>query len=233
MAVDNEVTRLKLLKGNWTNEHLILERDISAHYPDTIVRTEERIENYKRDIAVLEKHQGGDFMIEIDGKVYDGRAKAGEVLMTVVQAKCTVGAGQFPVGKYRGLDLYAERKNFSDMELRLTGIGRYTTPASDSALGNITKIENLADRLPGFLAEAETTLTETRRQLDVAREAVNKPFEYGEKLSEYLTRQNEINTQLEFKELSKQQDVLLSEARPENEDEDDMENEPENDGIAV
>lgn len=47
-----------------------------------------------------------------------------------------------------------------------------------------------------------------------------------------LTRQSEINTTLEFKELSKQQDEVLSENRAENESaEDEMENE--NDGIAV
>jgi hypothetical protein len=56
------------------------------------------------------------------------------------------------------------------------GSARYTTPASDSAMGNITRIENLAERLPTFLSEAETKLTETRHQLDVAREAVKNPL---------------------------------------------------------
>jgi hypothetical protein len=231
MSVDNEVTRLKLLKGNWTNERLVLERNINAHYPDAIARTEERIENYKRDIAVLEKHRGGDFRIEIDGKSYDERVMAGEVLMTVIKAKCAVGEEQRPVVKSRGLDLYAERKNFTDMTFRLMGSAQYTTSASDSALGNVTRIENLAERLSGFLSEAESKLTEARHQLDVARESVKKPFEYEEKLSEFLTRQSEINTQLEFKELSKQQDALLSEASAE--DESEMEEEYENDGVAI
>jgi hypothetical protein len=235
MSVDNEVTRLKLLKGNWTNEHLILERNINTHYPDTIARNEKRIEEIQRDIAVLDKHKGGDFIIEIDGKTYDERVAAGEALLTVIRAKCTVGEGQYPVGSYRGLDLYAERKNFADTDLRLMGSARYTTPASDSPMGNITRVENLAERLPTFLSEAETKLTETRHQLTVAREAVKKPFEYEEKLSEYLTRQSEINTKLEFKELSKQQDAFLSEGRAEEESEDgdEMEEEFENDGVAV
>jgi hypothetical protein len=239
MSVDNEVTRLKLLKGNWTNERIVLERNINTHYPDTIARSEKRIEDITRDIAVLEQHKGGDFVITIDGKVYDDRVAAGEALLTVIRAKCTVGEGQYPVGRYRGLDLYAERKILLDADLRLMGCARYTTPASDSAIGNIARIENLAERLPAFLAEAETQLTETRHQLEVAREAIKKPFVYEEKLSEYLTRQSEINTKLEFQEFSKQQDVLLSEGRAgdeagdEAEGEGEMADEYENDGVAV
>jgi hypothetical protein len=233
MSVDNEVTRLKLLKGNWTNERIVLERNINKHYPDTIARSEKRIEDITRDIAVLDKHKG-DFVITVDGKRYDERTAAGEALLTVIKAKCEVGEGQFPVGSYHGLDLYAERKNLYEIDLRLVGGARYTTPASDSAIGCITRIENLAERLPGFLSETETKLTETRHQLEVAKQAVTKPFEYEEKLSGLLTRQSEINTQLEFKELSKQQDAFLSEGRDdEDENDSEMEEEYENDGVAV
>jgi hypothetical protein len=175
-------------------------------------------------------------MIEIDGKTYGERVTAGEALLTVIRAKCTIGEGQYPVGSYRGLDLYAERKNFADTDLRLMGGARYTTPASDSAIGCITRIENLADRLPTFLSETETKLTETRRQLETAKQAVTKPFEYEERLSECLTKQSEINTRLEFKELSKQQEEILG-GTDANGNEDTEENEAaaeyENGGIAV
>jgi hypothetical protein len=234
MAVDNEVARLKLLKGNWTNERIVLERNINIHYPDTIARNEKRGDEIRRDLAVLDRHKGGDFTIRIDGKAYDERAAAGEALLTVIKAKCEVGEGQFPVGNYRGLDLYAERKNLMEIDLRLLGSARYSAPAGDSATGNITRIENLAERLPGFLSETETKLAETRRRLDVAREAVKKPFDGEEKLSEYLARQSEINTRLEFKELSKQQDAFLSETRAEDEVcGDEMEDEYENGELAV
>jgi hypothetical protein len=234
MSVDNEVTRLKLLKGNWTNERIVLERNISKHYLESIARSEERIKNITSDIAVLEKHKGGDFVITVDGKQYDERTLAGEALLTVIKAKCEIGEGQTLIGKFRGLDLYAERKNLMETDLRLVGGARYSASAGDSTFGNISRIENLAERLPGFLTEAETKLTETRHQLETAKEAVKKPFDYEGKLSELLARQSEINTTLEFKELSKQQDEILSEAGTEDEAE---ENEPEdgyeNDGIAV
>ncbi|MCL2253083.1 MAG: SNF2-related protein [Lachnospiraceae bacterium] len=227
MTVDNEVARLKLLKGNWTNERIVLERNISKFYPETIQKTKEQIENCKRDIAVLSNHKGGDFSIEVDGKRYNERPAAGEALLTVIRAKCEVGEGQSIVGKYRGLDLYAERKSLVEIDLRLIGDMRYTTPAGDSALGAITRIENLAERVPSFLSEAENKLNETQKQLEVARGAVKIPFEYEEKLSESLTRQSEINTELEFKELSKQQDEFLGGSGNGEDKEDEMEMEEE------
>jgi hypothetical protein len=236
MTVDNEVTRLKLLKGNWLNERIVLDRNINTHYPYSIARSEKRIEDITRDIAVLDKHKGGDFIITIDGTVYDERVKAGEVLLTVINAKCEVGEGQYPIGSYRGLDLYAERKNLYETDLRLMGGARYSASASESALGCITRIENLAEKIPSFLSETEAKLTNTRNQLETALQAATKSFDYEEKLSELLTRQSEINTTLEFKELSKQQDEFLSGTEAEGgETDNEMENEDdyENDGESV
>jgi len=213
MTVDNEVTRLKLLKGNWMNERIVLERNINKHYPETISRNEERIKNITGDITVLDKHKNNDFIITVDGKVYDERAIAGEALLTVIKSKSYTAEGEsYNIGSYRGLDLYAERKGLMELELKLVGSAKYSTPASDSAVGGITKIENLAEKLPLYLSQAETKLTETQQQLELAKQTVTKPFEYEEKLSDYITRQSEINTKLEFKELSKQQGEILSES---------------------
>jgi hypothetical protein len=230
MNVDNEVTRLKLLKGNWTNERVVLERNIDKRYPDNIAKNEKRIEDTKQDLAVLSRNKGGNFIITVDGKKYDERTAAGEALLTVIRAKCLVGEGQFLVGSYRGLELYAEYKNLSEIDIRLVGQARYTTAASQSPIGCIQRIENLADRVPEILSDTETELNDTRRQLAVALEAVKIPFEYEEKLSEYLTRQSEINTKLEFNELSKHEEVFLGEngdkgEETEDETEDEYENE--------
>ncbi|MCL2189050.1 MAG: SNF2-related protein [Defluviitaleaceae bacterium] len=233
MTVDNEVTRLKLLKGNWTNEHLTLKQNAETRYPEEIAKNEAKIENITRDVAVLDKHKGGIFMMEIDGKTYDDRTLAGDALLTVIRAKCEAGDGQHLIGSYRGLGLYAERNFYDELHLRLMGSARYSTVGSESPIGCITRIDNLAERIPTYLPETKATLAEIRRQLDVALEAANKPFEYEEKLSEYLTRQSEINTALEFKELSKQQDVFLKDENENtneaNEDvmEDEIENEDE------
>ncbi|WP_025688518.1 hypothetical protein [Paenibacillus zanthoxyli] len=44
MKVDNEVIRLKLLKTNWHNEQVMLERQFSQHYPQVLASCAEKLE---------------------------------------------------------------------------------------------------------------------------------------------------------------------------------------------
>lgn len=211
MEVDNEVTRLKLLRGNWNNEKLTLERNINSYYPELIAKCEGRIERIQHDIALLEKHRSDDFRMAIDGRTYDERAKAGEAFATVMNAKCEVGGGAVPIGEYCGFQVLGERKNFTDTEIRIIGKGGYSTPIGESGLGSITRIENLANKLPSFLQESEQTLTKTKSQLDEAKIIVLQPFQFEEKLNDYIARQSDINSKLEFKELSKQEGEFMNE----------------------
>jgi len=68
MEVDNEVARLKLLKGNWNNERLLLERNIRNRYPETIAYCENKIASILRDMESLKKTGGKDFSIVIEVK---------------------------------------------------------------------------------------------------------------------------------------------------------------------
>jgi len=211
MEVDNEVTRLKLLRGNWNNEKLTLERNINSYYPELITKCEGRIERIQQDIALLEKHKSDDFRMAIDGSTYDERAKAGEAFATVMKAKCEVGGGAVPIGEYCGFQVLGERKNLIDTEIRIIGKGGYSTPVGESGLGSITRIENLANKLPSFLQESEQTLSKTKSQLDEAKIIVLQPFRFEEKLNDYIARQSDINSKLEFKELSKQEGEFMNE----------------------
>jgi len=54
-------------------------------------------------------------------------------------------------------------------------------------------------------------LDKTKAQLDEAKVIVLQPFQYEEKLNEYIARQSDINSRIEFKELSKQEDTVMEE----------------------
>lgn len=68
MQVDNEVIRLKLLKANWNNERLIMERQISQQYPREIQACEQRIERLKVDLALVDQTRDDEFLIVLEGK---------------------------------------------------------------------------------------------------------------------------------------------------------------------
>ena len=226
MEVDNEVARLKLIKGNWNNERLTLERNIKNHYPGSIAYYEKKIASIHKDIELWEKADGKDFSIVIDGKTYDERVKAGEQLLLMAKLHNLVVNGEpLPIGEFRGFRLFLLLNAFKQLELLVKGDNTYDTPLGESSLGGITRLENLMERIPSVLMNIEQKLADTQTQLEEARKEVQKPFEYEQRLNEYSARQAEINTRLEFKELQKQEEVIFDEsaATEEASDEEDLE----------
>lgn len=212
MEVDNEVARLKLLKGNWTNERLTLERNIKSRYPETIAYCEKKVINIRKDLGLLKKTEGKDFSIVIDGKVYDERVKAGEQLLLLAKLhELEVGREPLPIGEFRGFRLYLIMNAFKQLELVVKGENTYDTPLGDSALGGIARLENTIEKIPAVLINTEQKISDTKTQLEEAKKEVQKPFEYEQRLNEYSARQAEINTKLEFKELQNQEEVIFDE----------------------
>jgi hypothetical protein len=80
MTLDNEVERLKILRGNRQNEHLRLQRDIESTYPNEITRLEKRIEEKTADIDTIKASKNADFSMKVDGKTYTERTDAGDAL---------------------------------------------------------------------------------------------------------------------------------------------------------
>ena len=226
MEVDNEVARLKLLKGNWNNERLTLERNIKDRYPESIAYCEKKIASIRRDMELLEKTEGKDFAIMIDGKTYDERVKAGDQLLLLAKLK-EPAAGREPlqVGEFRGFRIYLLMNAYKQLESLVKGDNTYDTPLGDSSLGGITRLENVIERIPTVLMNMEQKLADTQMQLEEARKEVQKPFGYEQRLNEYSARQAEINTRLEFKELQKQEEVIFDEnaVTEEASDEEDLE----------
>lgn len=54
-------------------------------------------------------------------------------------------------------------------------------------------------------------MADVQTQLAEAKIEVEKPFGYADMLGDYSRRQAEINTQLEFKELTAQEEVIFDE----------------------
>ncbi|WP_228745443.1 hypothetical protein [Paenibacillus sp. S150] len=70
MEVDNEVIRLKLLKTNWHNEQVMLERQLNQHYPQVLASCAEKLEQYQADWELAEQHRIQEFSITLDRMVF-------------------------------------------------------------------------------------------------------------------------------------------------------------------
>jgi N12 class adenine-specific DNA methylase len=212
MEVDNEVARLKLLKANWNNERIILERNIESHYPNMIAHCKEKIAALEKDIELKNQSVGQEFSMLVDGKTFDERVKAGERLIMMNKLHdISVNGEPLEVGAYRGFKLLLVRSAFDQLEVQIKGASTYRVELGDSELGSVTRIENAVEKIDSILAQTKQKLEDAIIQLAEAKKEVVKPFEFEERLAEYSARQAEINTKLEFKELRQQEEVIIDE----------------------
>ena len=217
MELENRVTELKILRGAWSNEQLSLERKVNTTYPNRIQQYQRQIEQISQDAALLEQSRDGNFSIVLDGKRYTERPEAGEAL-ALLYRRISEGRKKddydFEIGTYRGFRLYLSFDPFS-AGLVLRGSSRYNTDIGSSGQGAITRIENLAERIPSYLTYAQRDLEEVQKQLEAARQQMGQPFIYEEELSEKVATLTEINTKLEFESLQGQEsEVVLDEDNP-------------------
>uniref|UniRef100_UPI00403F0884 SNF2-related protein n=1 Tax=Paenibacillus sp. FSL E2-0202 TaxID=2954505 RepID=UPI00403F0884 len=204
MEIDNEVMRLKLLKTNWQNEQVMLEQRIHKQYPIMLERYEEKIQNLQADIQVVEQNNQPNFMIQLDGKHYEERTQAGEVLLLL--AKLTESDQPTKViGQFRGLPFTLFRSIYDNVHIRAQGVETHSVELGGSALGNISRLENMIDKLSFLLQDTIQHKDETLEQLAAAQKELGKPFDEEQTLQQLVARQSEINSALEFKELQGQE----------------------------
>lgn len=175
MEVDNEVMRLKLLKTNWQNEQAMLEQRIHKQYPMMLEMYEEKIQKLQADIQVVEQNNQPNFMIQLDGRHYEERTQAGEVLLLL--AKLTESDQPTKViGQFRGLPLSLFRSIYDNVQIRAQGVETHSVELGGSALGNISRLENMIAKLPSLLQDTIQHKNETSEQLAAAQKELGKPL---------------------------------------------------------
>ncbi len=198
MEVDNEVYRLQTLKSAWKTEHTDLQNRITLYYPQETKKCTERIEQRKVDAGRFQKEKPQEFSITLNHRLFDERTKAGEYLKLQMANLGHETGDTVSAGTYAGLQVLLKRGAFHDVLLCLKGEGGYQVDAGESALGNITRLENLAEKIPQYLEDEERKLVELKEQYEAAKVQAEKPFSEEEKLSELLKEQVSLNLELEF-----------------------------------
>jgi hypothetical protein len=197
MQVDNEVSRLKLLKSNYDSKKYSLEDRILYSYPQQIKRQEETINCVANDIKTRDLNHKEEFEIKISDQVFDQRENAGlyvfALLGNMKENESRV------IGEFNGFEVLLNKGFFSaDRELLLRGNKSYSISISDSSHGNMVKLENT---LKGFEKQIETgeiKIDEIKRNLNQAKEEFKKPFIHDEKLKGLLRRQRELDSELDM-----------------------------------
>lgn len=230
MDLDVEVSKLKMLESNFKSNLYKLEDKVVKFYPKEIERLKERIENLKEDIKNVEpyrevskntKEENKFTSLTIDEKKYTDKKIAGEFLLNKIKGLKINGEmdrGGIKVGKYRNFDLSIKYDSFfNKYNFILKGKEDYTGEFGTDGLGNITRMDNILDKLPERLEDNISKLKDTEEQFQIAKLEVQKTFPQAELLKDKSLRLSEVNNLLDMgdSEDIQQDNPLLEEVKEE------------------
>lgn len=198
MDLDIQVTRLKLLKANHQSQQYDLQDKVRSYYPRRIKETNLYIDCLKADLPRLNENPVREdlFKMVVMGKSYTERKKAGEAV-TQACRNIVHRDMEIELGEYRGFPM---RLGFDGLNFEITMKGHltYTAKISEDALGNVTRINNVLEKIPQKLAEYRENLEQLKKELGSAEEEAARPFPHERELAEKTERLALLNGQLEY-----------------------------------
>lgn len=206
MSVDNEVTRLKLLRSQWENQRSRLDQDIRITYPNKLARSKEMLRKYEADDKTLEENPIEEFEMNIHGRHYLKRQEAfdeiqAQYLLTPVDHH---GNAMSDIGSFRGLTVAIEKSATQD-HLVLKGESTYRTGFNiETGIGNITRLMNLPNKVAENSKITQEVIQDILQQISSAEKTIEKPFIKQGELDEKVKRQREITREIELDALKKE-----------------------------
>lgn len=214
METDNEISRLLLLKSSWQTQRNELLRKISSSYPSEIERLMKKQEKIEQDVFVYEKNKPMEFEIKIENSIYTERSKASEHLSVLKKRLGYEFGDSIYVGEYAGFRVSFICSIGEEIRIQLSGEVSYITEAGTSSLGNITRIEHLAEKIPKEKESIEQKRKVVKQQLEEAKLECEKPFTEEERLVALQKKKVELDLAIEFKEeVSEEKEELNLEER--------------------
>ena len=221
MEIDNDVQRLKLLKASYDNQRYGFQDNFMIKYPKLIKTATEKLANVREDVKARDKEliDNPEFAITIGKATYTERVDGGTMMLEAI-SKCKTGETT-AIGKFHGFELLVEKNFLGINYMVLRGKTEYKAELSTSPVGSMVKLENLFNGLHENIDFLEKKIEQYQNDLEASKAEYDKPFAYSEKLNEKLSRQCELNAQLDL-ENAKAVDADLSGPEEEREADDRM-----------
>jgi hypothetical protein len=149
------------------------------------------------DIAIRRDTSGGKFLTVLEGQEIRDRGIAGELLFRRAE-KMRGSRSERQVGSIAGFQILVADNFMQGLEILLKGATTYTAKATDTAHGTIRSVEHTIQHLEDLAANLGQNIADTRKRLTDTQPQVEAPFEYAEKLTSLVQRQQEIEDALDL-----------------------------------
>jgi hypothetical protein len=209
IKIDTEIRKLDQLRAVHANQqrHIRWEiRDLPRH----IAETKQRLAEIEADIDLRNSTEAADFTMTVGNRVFSGkgaREEAAKALtFTILSWKddqTMQARGQFrgfeilSKGRSGGFGLLQDDERVPEVFVR----GRTTYSANlnpANPVGTVQSIEHTLRSLDKLAAEQQSRVARAEKELVDYQEQAGRPFEHEERLKQLLTRQAELNSQLDL-----------------------------------
>lgn len=198
---------------NLKNKIENLKKDIKAVEPyreentDKAVYIQSSLENVGENSIETEKKSDKEAVskftsIILGSKKYTDKRQAGEFLISKIKSiKKTddFKSEEVKIGEYRNFDLFAYYDSFSNQyKFNLKGEENHYGEFGTDGIGNITRMDNVLDKMPERLEQTLGKLNDTESQLETAKLEIQKKFPQAQLLKEKTLRLAEVNNLLDM-----------------------------------
>jgi N12 class adenine-specific DNA methylase len=187
--IDKKVNSLLTVKKNYQS-NIFHYQDIIAKNPTSIRTYQTLIGKIKEDIALRDKYADNTKII-IKGKSYEKQGEANKALIEAV--KTTAKNGQYiKIGEYNGFDIMFKGETGGiGYSLLLKGSNDYKVEYN--AQGNtMARFAGVLNRLDKDVENYQNLIERLTKDLETAKQEVNKPFEREAELQNALAEQKQI-----------------------------------------
>ena len=204
--LEQQVSKLKLLKQNYLNEQYNLQDKIAKQYPQEIKKLEDTISEMEKDLENLQKYklsEDGFSTMKIQDKIFIDKKAAGTYLLECLKNIKDISA-ETHIGEYRGFNIFLGFSSFDkNFYLRLKNNSSYRVELGSDVFGNITRINNLIENIPTNISNIKQQLDNLQIQFENSKLELKKPFEKQEELDTKQKRLIQINKELKLDEKEK------------------------------
>lgn len=217
MELDIEVSKLQMIKANFMNEHYRLEDEVLKHIPTQIAAAREMIKYYESDLENTKKYpemhdaDGKEifYPMTVNSKVFTEKQDAGKALIeTALKATMSNSNKTVNIGEYKGfkLDVFLDSLE-GCVKLYIKGNATtYCITMSESASGNIVRIDNAINNISKYIEEKKLNISELETKLEDSKAELSRPFPHEEELKNKLERQTELSYLLNLDNNEKNQE---------------------------
>ena len=220
--IENLKNKIEKLKKDIENIELYREENT-----DKAVYIQSSLENVGENSMEIEKKSDKEAVSKftsliLDGKKYTDKRQAGEFLISKIKSiKKTddFKSEEVKIGEYRNFDLFAYYDSFSNQyKFNLKGEENHYGEFGADGIGNITRMDNVLDKMPERLEQTLGKFSDTESQLETAKLEIQKKFPQAQLLKEKTLRLAEVNNLLDMGQketLTEEKNPLLEEVKEE------------------